>query len=98
LGADVVAYDPEAIENTKKILTNLKVTYAKTMLDAATDCSALIIATEWDEFRYADVRQLASKLKEKVIFDGRNIFDADEMKKNGYYYNSIGRKTVDGRK
>jgi UDPglucose 6-dehydrogenase len=55
---------------------------------------ALIICTEWNEFRTPDFEKMAAKLKSKIIFDGRNLYDINSMKDKGFYYESIGRKTV----
>lgn len=92
-GALVRAFDPEAINNVKSILGD-KIIYADNPYNALEDCDALIIATEWSEFRTPDFDKMSSVMKNKVIFDGRNVFDPDDMKELGYYYESIGRRTI----
>jgi UDPglucose 6-dehydrogenase len=63
---------------------------------AGADC--LCVMTEWGEFRTPDFARMASLLRDKVVFDGRNVYSLDQMKENGFYYNSIGRSKVKGRK
>ena len=92
-GALVSAFDPEAINNAKAMLGE-KIRYADNQYNALEDCDALIIATEWSEFRTPDFDKMSSVMKNKVIFDGRNVFDPDDMKELGYYYESIGRRTI----
>ncbi len=93
-GAKVVAFDPEAIDNVKRFHPNPKLSFAKTSYDALNDADALIIATEWPEFRTADFAKVKSALKSPVIFDGRNIYDLAEMRHAGFYYESMGRAVV----
>jgi UDPglucose 6-dehydrogenase len=71
-----------------------KISYANNQYDALKNADALIIATEWSVFRSPDFEKVAAGLKEKVVFDGRNLYGLDQMKSLGFYYNSIGRKTV----
>jgi UDPglucose 6-dehydrogenase len=92
-GATVTAFDPEAMPNVKKLLGD-KIVYANDQYEALKDADALIIATEWSAFRSPDFDIITSSLKEKVIFDGRNLYDLPVLKDLGFYYNSIGRKTV----
>jgi len=92
-GAKINAYDPEAMDNVKNIVGN-KINYAGDPYEALKNADALIIATEWSQFRAPDFEKLSSTLKSKVIFDGRNLYGIDQMKELGFYYNSIGRKTV----
>lgn len=92
-GASVVAYDPEAIKNVRNQLGNA-IGYAEDQYSALEGADALIIATEWSEFRTPDFEKISSILKNKVIFDGRNVFDLNQMKELGFYYVSIGRKTI----
>jgi len=92
-GATITAYDPEAMENVKELLGD-KISYAENQYDALSNADALIIATEWSVFRSPEFDKLKKGLKEKVIFDGRNLYDLDQMKELGFYYNSIGRKTI----
>jgi len=92
-GAIVSAFDPEAINNAKALLGD-KIRYADNQYNALEDCDALIIATEWSEFRTPDFDKMSAEMKNKVIFDGRNVFDPEDMKELGYYYESIGRRTI----
>jgi UDPglucose 6-dehydrogenase len=92
-GASVVAYDPVAMEESERILGN-KITYAKDEYDATIDADALIVVTEWSEFRQPNFRVLDKLMKNKLIFDGRNIYDPEELAEKSYTYYAIGRKTV----
>ena len=92
-GAIITAFDPEAMNNVKQIL-NEKIIFSASQYDAIKDCHALVIATEWSEFRTPDFDRMASAMKNKVIFDGRNVYDPVQMKELGFYYESIGRKTI----
>jgi UDPglucose 6-dehydrogenase len=93
-GAKVTAYDPEAIENVRRMKGDV-IAYAENPYEALTDADALIIVTEWQLFRNPDFDLMEKNLKSKVIFDGRNLYDLHKMIDCGYYYNSIGRKTID---
>jgi len=92
-GATVTAYDPEAMENVKKIF-GAKIKFATDQYEALHNADALIIATEWSLFRTPDFEKVSSLLKNKVIFDGRNLYSLEQMKKLNYYYCSIGREVV----
>ena len=92
-GASVCAFDPEAMHNTKAVLKD-KIEYGENQYATLKDADALVIATEWNEFRTPDFNKIASNLKNKVIFDGRNLFDLTDMKELGFYYVSVGRETV----
>ena len=92
-GAQVIAYDPEAMENVEAIYGS-KISFAKNQYDALKDADALLIATEWSAFRTPDFDRIKSSLKQPLIFDGRNLFDLDEMLNKEFYYESIGRKTI----
>lgn len=89
-GAEVSAYDPVATEETQRRIGD-KVAYAKDMYEAAVDADALVLVTEWSEFRIPNYKVLDKLLKEKVVFDGRNIYDPQEMLEKGYKYYGIGR-------
>lgn len=89
-GATVTAFDPEAMANVKKTIGD-KITYVDNQYAALENADALIIATEWAEFRTPDFEQLAAKLKSKAIFDGRNLFEVDQVRELGFHYESIGR-------
>lgn len=92
-GAQISAFDPEAAENVKALVGD-KITYAKDQYDALKDADALLIVTEWSLFRTPDFAQVEELLKNKVIFDGRNLYDLQKMIDCGFYYNSIGRKVI----
>jgi UDPglucose 6-dehydrogenase len=92
-GASVSAFDPEAMNNVKKTIGD-KITYAKDEYSALDGADALLIATEWSVFRTPEFNQLARRMKSKVIFDGRNLYDPVKLKELGFYYNSIGRQIV----
>ena len=92
-GAEVTVFDPEAMPNVKNIIGD-KIKYAKDQYEALEGADALLIATEWSVFRNPDFDKMDEVLKNKIVFDGRNLFDLEKMVDLGYYYNSIGRKTV----
>jgi UDPglucose 6-dehydrogenase len=89
-GASVIAFDPEAMSNVKKTLGN-QIEYAANQYEALVGADALIIATEWSEFRTPDFEMIGERLKNKTIFDGRNLFEVKQMTALGYHYESIGR-------
>lgn len=93
MGAKVKAYDPEAMEAVQKY-TNLEIEYVDNMYDAAQGVDALLIITEWNEFRSPDFARVKQALKENVIFDGRNVYDLESMEKEQFTYHSIGRKSI----
>lgn len=92
-GVDIQVYDPKATENIKKIYKD-KITYFTNKYDAIKDADALIIVTEWKEFKNADIKKIGTLLHHKAIFDGRNIYDLQTMKKHKFHYISIGRQPV----
>jgi len=92
-GAEVRVHDPEAMANVRKIFGD-KISYHELPMDAANGADLLFIATEWQEFRSPDFDALASIMKEKVIADGRNLYDVEAMRERGFKYVSIGRKAV----
>jgi UDPglucose 6-dehydrogenase len=92
-GATVSAFDPEAMNNIRNILGD-KISYAENEYDVLKNADALLIATEWSEFRTPDFEKVQGALKSKVIFDGRNLYELNHMKELGFYYESIGRETV----
>ncbi|MBS1760660.1 MAG: UDP-glucose/GDP-mannose dehydrogenase family protein [Bacteroidetes bacterium] len=92
-GATVAAFDPEAMKNVQKQIGD-KIVYSANQYDALVDADALIIATEWNEFRMPDFDRIEKSLKNKAVFDGRNLFDLELMKEKGFHYESIGRATV----
>jgi UDPglucose 6-dehydrogenase len=92
-GAKISAYDPEAMENVKK-QKNFPIEYSNNQYAAIEGADALLICTEWGVFRNPDFDKMEKLLKSKVVFDGRNLYDLDKMKKLGYYYKSIGREII----
>jgi UDPglucose 6-dehydrogenase len=90
MGASITAYDPEAMPNVKAQIGD-KIKYAENQYQALTGAEFLIIATEWSEFRTPDFERMEKKIKHKIIFDGRNLFDSLKMNEMGYYYEAIGR-------
>jgi len=91
--AKVKAYDPVAMEEAKHKLGNT-INYAKDIYDTLLDVDALIIATEWPEFRVPNYKVMERLMKNKLIFDGRNVFEPVDMKEMGFVYYSIGRQPV----
>lgn len=92
-GATVAAFDPEAMNNVQKLVGD-KIMFVHSQYDALHDADALIIATEWSEFRTPDFNRIKGLLKNQAIFDGRNLFDLNQMEEQGFYYVSIGRRLV----
>ena len=97
LGATVRAYDPVAMEEAERILGD-KIEYAKDEYDAIIDADALILVTEWSEFRMPNYRILEKLMNQKTIFDGRNVYDPEEMDELGFTYYSIGREVINSNK
>lgn len=95
-GASVSAFDPEAMKNVKTLLGNV-IQYANNQYECLKSADALIIATEWNEFRTPDFSKIAATLKSKTIFDGRNVFDLAFIRELGFHYESVGREIVSGR-
>ena len=99
-GAEIIAYDPEGIENVRQYFSYLpehlksKLNFASNYYEVLNEADFLAILTEWTEFRTPDFSKVKSLLKEAVVFDGRNLYDLDTMKAEGFYYNSIGRKII----
>jgi UDPglucose 6-dehydrogenase len=93
LGATICAFDPEAMKNVQQSIGN-KVSYAANQYDALKKADALIIATEWAEFRTPDFDKISTLLNQPVIFDGRNLFENDKMQQIGFHYESVGRSAV----
>jgi UDPglucose 6-dehydrogenase len=92
-GAEVTVFDPEAMPNVKKLMGD-KISYANDQYEALVGAEALLIVTEWSVFRTPDFDTVTKHLKNKVIFDGRNLYDLQKMIDCGFYYNSIGRKII----
>lgn len=92
-GVVISAYDPEAMDHVRTLYPD-KISFAEHQYDALANADALVIATEWSEFRTPDFDHMISLLKNKVIFDGRNLFDLNKMQELGFHYESVGRKKV----
>lgn len=92
-GAHICAFDPEAMANVKEVLAD-KIDYATDEYAAAKDADALLICTEWGIFRNPNFEALKGLMKDTVIFDGRNLYDAQQLSQHGFYYSSIGRNTL----
>ena len=92
-GAKLRVFDPEAMGNVKQLMGD-KIYYAEDQYDALTGASALIVVTEWSEFRNPDFERVCSTLVHPAIFDGRNVYSLDKMNDLGVYYESIGRKII----
>jgi len=92
-GASIAAFDPEAMQNVKHVLKD-KIDFGKDEYEVLKEVDALIIATEWSIFRTPDFKRMEGLMKEKVIFDGRNLYNLKNMEDHGFYYYSIGRQLV----
>jgi len=92
-GGKVQAFDPEAMWQVQQY-TDLEIKMVETEYEALEGADAMLLITEWNEFRTPDFDKIKSLLREPVIFDGRNVYDLDMMKERGFYYNSIGRGVV----
>ncbi|MDI9867405.1 UDP-glucose/GDP-mannose dehydrogenase family protein [Flectobacillus sp. DC10W] len=92
-GVTIKAFDPEAMENVKGVIGD-KITYTKGPYEAIKDADAVLIMTEWPQFRTPEFEVMDVLLKNKVIFDGRNLYELDQMKELGYTYYSVGRDAV----
>ena len=92
-GAKITAYDSIAEENVRRILGDT-IEYAKDMYSALESADCLLIATEWPEFKNPNFDLMAGKMKNKVIFDGRNMYPLETIEQTGFYYKSIGRRTI----
>ncbi len=92
-GAKIVAFDPEAMENVKNLLGD-KISFSQNEYETLEGADALLICTEWGIFRNPDFDKIKALLNDAVIFDGRNLFDLEEMNERGFYYTSIGRKQI----
>ena len=97
LGADIIAYDPEAINNVKGLIGD-KIKFAENSYDALKDVDALLIATEWSAFRNPDFSKMQELMKSPIIFDGRNLYDLETMNSKAFFYQSVGRATINNLK
>ncbi|MDX1683534.1 MAG: UDP-glucose/GDP-mannose dehydrogenase family protein, partial [Phycisphaeraceae bacterium] len=94
-GAEVVAFDPVAEERAKEMFDQ-GVSYADVDLDALDGAEALIVCTDWDQFKNPDLAGMKQRMAEPVVFDGRNIYRPDDMARAGFTYYSVGRAPVGG--
>jgi UDPglucose 6-dehydrogenase len=98
-GAGIKAYDPVAMEQAKKEFptdwfNNNQLVFSENQYNAVENADALILVTEWKAFRQPDFKQLSQKMKQKIIFDGRNQYDPEEVREYGFEYHGIGRETI----
>ncbi|MEY4573184.1 MAG: hypothetical protein RLZ10_2468 [Bacteroidota bacterium] len=93
-GAEISVYDPEAMPNVERIYGE-KIHFSTNEYEVLKDADALVICTEWGIFRNPDFNRMKTQLKDAVIFDGRNLFEIDEMNDKGFYYSSIGRNLIE---
>jgi UDPglucose 6-dehydrogenase len=93
-GANVIVYDPKGMDKARELEVAAKITFALSALEAAHDAEALIIATEWPEFATVDLAELRNVMRAPLIFDGRNLLDANTATNFGFQYRGIGRGTV----
>ena len=93
-GASISAFDPEAMSNVKQVLGD-KIRYSSDEYSVLNEADALLICTEWGVFRNPDFNELKKRMKDCVIFDGRNLYDIEEMNEKGFYYSSIGRNLIE---
>jgi UDPglucose 6-dehydrogenase len=92
-GAGIRAYDPAAMDNARALLP-AAVTFSDSPYKAAEGAHAAVLVTEWNEFRYLNLERLRGQLKRPVIFDGRNLWEPERMRRLGFEYHSVGRKPV----
>lgn len=92
-GAKIRVFDPEAMDNVRSIVGD-KIYFARDMYDTVQGAHALIVVTEWSEFRNPDFDRIYDALKHPAVFDGRNVYSLERMNDLGFYYESIGRKVI----
>jgi UDPglucose 6-dehydrogenase len=92
-GVTVCAHDPAALEHARSLLGN-RIDYAETNYEALAGADALVVVTDWNEYRHPDFERVKRTLKQPVIVDGRNLYDVDKMRELGVRYHSIGRPSV----
>ena len=90
-GAQVTAYDPKGMEKAREVKSIAGASFANSALEAVEGAEALIIATEWSEFANVDLATVREKMQTPLVFDGRNLYDPETMRKLGFDYTSIGR-------
>lgn len=92
LGANVKVYDPVAMDNCKKHYPDLHVEYATAVEELFDGCHAVVLVTEWDEFRHQQYEELGKRMKEKLLIDGRNVLNGTVLKQAGFRYSGIGKE------
>ena len=92
-GAEVVAFDPVAHDTARTVLDD-RVTFARTAVEALDDADALVVCTDWDEFKVPEFEEMDRRMRGRVVFDGRNIYRISQMREHGYTYYSVGRGPV----
>jgi UDPglucose 6-dehydrogenase len=92
-GAEIAAHDPEALGQAQKIFGD-RISYHRANYDTLADADALLIVTEWNEFRRPDFNRMRALMKTPIIFDGRNLYEPAEMRQEGFAYFPIGRPAV----
>jgi UDPglucose 6-dehydrogenase len=93
-GAEIIAFDPEAMKNVEEKYGD-RIQFASSMYHATENADALLISTEWSIFRTPDFKKLKENLNHSVIFDGRNLYDIEDMENEGFHYVSVGRKVIE---
>jgi UDPglucose 6-dehydrogenase len=92
-GATICAHDPEAMEHARALIGN-RIDYAETNYEALANADALVVVTDWNEYRHPDFDRVKRTLKQPVIVDGRNLYDVEKMRELGIKYHSIGRPSA----
>jgi UDPglucose 6-dehydrogenase len=92
-GAKIAVHDPEAMDNVKAIYSD-QLVYSNSPIDMLEGADALAINTEWGEFRNPDFAEMKRRMRSPIIFDGRNLYDAEHIREHGFTYYSIGRSPV----
>ena len=93
-GCRIQAYDPAGADNAREILGTQDIEYVPSALDAAKNADALLVLTDWEEFRAIDLKELHQLLRYPIVIDGRNMFDPSAMAEHGFIYTSVGRADV----
>ena len=91
MGAHVKAYDPIANDACRRQYPDLRIHYARNVVELAEDCDAIVVVTEWEEFQQLDLNQLTEVMRSKVVIDGRNLLDREAVRKASFKYRGIGR-------
>ena len=91
-GVHIKAYDPEAMSNMCQLFPDI--TYCTSSYETVADADAIIIMTEWNEFKYLDLARVANLVKQRILVDARNLLNATELKANGFVFDNIGRPHV----